>query len=352
MQLVRLGIGNDEVALMPKAIDWKSLKTLADAQGLSAVVLDGIDKCPSDITSTLPIELKLEWIGEVLQNYEQRYVQYMKAISGLAGFYNAHGIKMMILKGYACSIDWPRSDHRPCGDIDIWQFGKYKEADSLLYSEKGIKVDSSHHHHTVFVWDSFMVENHYDFINVHHHKSNAAFEKILKEKGKDDSHHIEVIGERVYLPSPNLHALFLLRHAMSEFAASGLNLRQLMDWAFFVKAHGKEVDWKWLVDILEKFGMKRLYDTFNAICVGNLGFDSHIFHNVQFDPELKEKVLNEILFPEMPNDKPSGLLPRILWKYKRWKANEWKHKIVYKESMCSAFCSGIWSHLLKPASIY
>lgn len=65
---------------------------------------------------------------------------------------------MMVLKGYACSLDWPKPVHRPCGDIDIWQFGKQKDADAALEAEKPVqvvqkgqefKVDSSHHHHTV-----------------------------------------------------------------------------------------------------------------------------------------------------------------------------------------------------------
>ena len=77
-------------------------------------------------TNTLPLQMKLEWIGEVLQNYEQRYSAYENAIGSLADFYNQHGFKMMVLKGYACSLDWPKPEHRPCGDIDIWQFGQQK----------------------------------------------------------------------------------------------------------------------------------------------------------------------------------------------------------------------------------
>ncbi len=351
LQLIRLGIGNDDDVTVPETIDWEALKKLAGAHGLSAVVYAGIEKCSSDFIQTLPRSLKLKWFGSVFHNYEQRYQRYVKAISSLAGFYNQHGYKMMVLKGYACSLDWPNPKHRPCGDIDIWQFGEYQEADAAISAENGIKIDSSHHHHTVFRWQGFMVENHYDFINVHHHKSNAEFEKLLKEQAKDDSHYVELNGERVYIPSPNLHALFLLRHAMSEFAATGINIRQLLDWAFFVKAHRDEVNWAWLEEILEEFRMKRLYDIFNAICVNNLGFANELFPKGQFDPNLKDKVLNEILCPSIPNEKPHALISRIFWKIRRWKANEWKHKLVYKDSMWSAFCSGLWNHLLKPASI-
>lgn len=79
------------------------MKDLAEEQGLTAVVLDGIEKLPDN--QRPPQVLLLEWIGEVLQNYESVYPSYIKAIGCLAGFYNNHGYKMMVLKGYACSLD-------------------------------------------------------------------------------------------------------------------------------------------------------------------------------------------------------------------------------------------------------
>lgn len=240
LALVRLGIGH-ESRVSSQEIDWPAIKALADTHGLSAIVLDGLNSLPFNSLNAygMPQMMRLGWIGEVLQNYEARYKQYEKAISSLAGFYNSHGYKMMVLKGYACSLDWPNPKHRPCGDIDIWQFGKQKEADALLESTefrdesvepvdtvKRIKIDNSHHHHTVFEWEGFSVENHYDFLNVHHHKSNVEMEGILKDLGMDDSHFVELKGDastgstKVYLPSANLHALFLLRHSMSNFAVT------------------------------------------------------------------------------------------------------------------------------------
>jgi hypothetical protein len=353
LALVRLGIGHGYSGF-PDDVDWPAIKALADQHGLSAVILDGIDKLNTNrtnLTNGLPLELKLEWIGEVLQEYEQRYELYCRTIAELAGWHNAQGLKMMVLKGYACALNWPRPEHRPCGDIDIWQFGQQKEADALMEKEKGIRIDSAHHHHTVYYWRDFMVENHYDFLNVHHHKSNVSLEAILKELGQDHSHSIEVLGEKVYLPSPNLHALFLLRHSMSNFASTRIQIRQLLDWAFFVKANHQDIDRIWLEDVLEKYGMKRLYDVFNAICVGDLGFDVKIFSKVQFDPQLKEKVLKEILYPEITKKTPKSILLRIPFKYRRWRANEWKHRLCFNDSMISAFWSGVKSHLLKPSSI-
>lgn len=351
IQLIRLGIGTSQVARISKEIDWPALKALADEQGLSAVILDALNSGGDDLTSTMPVQVKLEWIGEVLQNYEQRYKQYENTISSMACFYNQHGFKMMLLKGYACSLNWPKPEHRPCGDIDIWQFGQWKEADAALSKERGLKIDDSHEHHTVFYWYDFMVENHYDFIDVHHRKSSPQLEAIFKELGKDDSFSIEICGEKVYFPSPNLHALFLLRHAMEHFASTELTLRQLLDWAFFVKRHGKVVNWEWLLGIIEEFGMSPAFNIFNTICVGDLGFDASIFPQVLFNPFLKDRVLADILSPEFVGEEPKSLLPRVAFKYRRWKANGWKNELCFKESMWSAFCSGVWGHLLKPSSI-
>ena len=371
LQLVRLGIGTSKDVKIPNGIGWEQLKTLADEQGLTAVVLDGLERVQefngswtsqatessARVQDSHPLQMKLEWIGEVLQNYEQRYVQYEKAIGSLAGFYNQHGFKMMVLKGYACSLDWPKPNHRPTGDIDIWQFGKWKVADAALAKEKGIKIDSSHHHHTVFNWQGFSVENHYDFINVHHHKSHVALEKTLKELGQDDSYSVEIMdvstgsAPKVYLPSPNLHALFLLKHAALHFVGTELTFRQVLDWAFFVQKHGKEVDWNWLHGVLEEHGLMPFSQIMNAICVGDLGFKASQFPNNQHLPEVKERVVNEIFASVYQGDESKNFLTRQVNRFRRWKGNEWKHKLCYKESMWSAFWSGVWGHLLKPSSI-
>lgn len=348
IQLVRLGIGHCVDAPI-NVFDWNYIKSLAEQHGLSAIVVDGIERLPEN--QRPPKDLLLEWIGEVLQGYEYRYKEYCSTIAEMARFYNSHGYKMMVLKGYSCSLNWPNPAHRPCGDIDIWLFGKQKEADSTLTKEIGINVDTSEHHHTVFFWNGFMVENHYDFINVYHHKSHSKLERLYKELGKDDSFCTQLLGDILYLPSPNLHALFLLKHTMLHFVSGEINLRQLLDWALFVEKHTKEVDWVWLEKTLDEFGMIPLYRIFNAICVEDLGFNLSCFPNLVFDPFLKDKVLKDILGSKSKMVYPNWIVKRAIYRFRRWKASSWKHKLCYKESMWSAFWCGVWGHIIKPSSI-
>lgn len=349
LSLIRLGIGHYNSAI-PIDVDWLEIQSLAEKQGLYAIALDGIERLPQ--TSRPNQELLLEWIGEVLQGYEYRYEQYGKAISELAGFYNSRGYRMMVLKGYACSLDWPNPKHRPCGDIDIWQFGDYKKADEALRHAQGsgFIIDRSHHHHTVFNWGEFTVENHYDFVNVHARRSSAEMEKVFKDLGEDDSHSIELYGHKVYLPSPNLHALFLLKHNVSHFVGSNITLRQVLDWAFFVEKHTKEIDWNWLNGMIEKFHMKEFVNCLNAICVEELGFEASIFHGVQFNPVVKDRILSDILDPVFDTEEPTRLIPRTIYRYRRWRGNGWKHKLCFSESRWESFWTGLWAKILKPAS--
>ena len=354
LQLVRLGIGTSKDVKISNDINWAAMKTLADKQRLTAIVLDGLNVVHDSgllVHGSMSQMLRLQWIGEVMQNYEQRYTSYEKAISSLAGFYKQHGYKMMVLKGYACSLDWPNPKHRPCGDVDIWQFGEQKKADATLKKEKGVRIDNSHHHHTVFDWQGFMVENHYDIIDVHHRKSSAELERLLKQLAEDDTSMVKISGEDVYIPSANLHALFLIYHTMLHFTSTEMSIRQILDWAFFVNKHGKEVDWAWLLSVLKEYHLMDFFNILNAICVDDLGFDSYIFPEVRFNPQLKERIIKDTLCPEFSEQEPSGIIKRFFFRYRRWKSHEWKHNLCYDESMFSIFLSAVWSHLLKPKTI-
>lgn len=350
LSLVRLGIGHTS-DFAYKDIKWNEIENLAAEQGLTAVVLDGIERIPEGIRP--PQMVMLQWIGEVLQNYESIYVEYEKTIGKLAGFYNSHGLKMMVIKGYGLGLNYPTPKHRPCGDIDTWNFGKQKEADAILSKEKGIEIDNSHRHHTVFDWNGYMVENHYDILTVDANKTNMLLESILKECAMDDSNYVQIGGEKVFLPSANFNALYLLRHMLMHFVGTKMNIRQLIDWGFFWEKQGKVVDVKWLSDLLEKHHMMPFFNIINAICVEDIGFQASIFPSVQFLPYVKDCVLKEILQPEFDwlkaHDK--NVIKRVLFKYRRWKGGAWKRELCCGEGPIESFAWSVRSHLLKPASI-
>ncbi len=351
LELVRLGIGHATVSGI-EGVNWTSIFQISKKHGISAIVLDGINAIYSNGISKdcpdLPPNLKLHWISYVYNSYEKNYLRYASSIGRLANFYNTHGYRLMILKGYSLSLNYPRPDHRPCGDIDTWAFGDYRQVDEAISRELGIKIDKSHHHHTVYNWYGYGVENHYDFVNVHYGHKNAEMEEIFKDLAKDDSYSIEVNGNKVYLPSPNLNALFLLRHTMLHFASTSMTIRQLLDWGFFIKNWGAKVDWEWLSEVLKTYDMTEFFDIVNAICVQDLGFDASDYPYVSINVESKYRVLSDMIFPEFSQVEPEGQCAKLFYKLRRRRANTWKRSICYNDEGVKSFLNSLMSHIIKP----
>ena len=132
LQLIRLGIGHLSPGELKDRLelDWTAIEALAVKQGLSAIVLDGLDRLQPSAYD-MPAMMRKKWIGEVLHWYENRFELYRRAIAEMASFYSARGYRMMLLKGYACSLDWPKPKHRPTGDIDIWLFGQPRKLKAI-----------------------------------------------------------------------------------------------------------------------------------------------------------------------------------------------------------------------------
>lgn len=354
-----------QVALHPEREDRPSfvgaagedLYALAARQGVLALAWDGLQILEREglITAEqMPQRnLKLQWAYNVEQ-IEARYEKQRKTIAQLARFYTDHGIRMMLLKGYGLSLCYPKPKHRPCGDIDIWLYGEQQRADQLLCEKKGVKIRTDKHHHTIFHLNGILVENHYDFFNVYAHPSNREIERELQrllvlKTGKE----IEVEGIMCYLPSPNFNALFLLRHAAAHFAAEKIGLRQVADWALFVKHYHSQIDWPWLVQLAERQNMHRFLHCLCAIGIDFLGMDPAWVPIFDRDESLERRVLQDILTPEFSEKAERlGLIKSLYYKIRRWWANRWKHKIVYREGLIKTFLVQIWSHLLKPASLW
>ncbi len=349
--------------------DWQALYSLSCDQGVAAMVWDKLGRAIGE--GVLPADrqpsraLKIKW-ALTAESVEAKYARQKSVIGKLAGFFAGHGIGMMVIKGYGLSLDYPFPCHRPCSDIDIWLFEERRtpsgdtvrvsaqqRGDALLREHMRIDIDEDKHHHTVFCVDGVPVENHYDFMNVHAHRSNRAVEARLAELVQRKMYETEVDGAVVYLPPSDFHALFLLRHSASHFAAERIVLRHLLDWRYFVSKYGDDVDWQGLTEFAEKMNMHRFLHGMNSICIDCLGMPSDRIVLPESDGGYAGRMLDEILRPEFSETKPVGAGYLKSWSYmfRRWWANRWKHGIVYRESLAETFFVQIYSHLLKPKSL-
>lgn len=351
IELVKFGLEKSSGCKPPEKENWLKVLEGSLQHGVAAIVFDGIKRCyDENVVLSLDVDTKLEWICD-LQLQEQDYLQQKKLITELAAFYKHHGIRMMVLKGYGLSLNYPIPSHRPCTDLDIYLFGEQERGDKLISEELGIEIDDSHHHHSVFLYKGLTVENHYDFINVYSHLSNRKVENFLKKLAHDAVCTKMTDGTEVWLPSADFNALFVLKHMAAHFAGSAMNLRQVLDWGLFVEKHHDEVNWGDLIPFIKDLNMHHFLGAANYICYHYLGFDKSLFAFLE-DDSYGERVFLDLFNPENMKPKEKGVVRFIYSRYLKWWRNRWKHRIVYSEGLFITFWVQVFSHLMKPASLH
>lgn len=372
LALLKVLVGNGSPEDIGEDVDWQEVYELSCRMKLPAVVWGSIrsiyDSVPDarlGLSEARSVNTRAMWMRSVVKA-EARYRKQNDVLGELGAFYAAHGLGMMLLKGQGLSLHYPVPKYRTSSDIDCFLFyledndgskrlPAWKLGDMAIGDEKGIKIDNSVHHHSEFRYEGVLIENHYDFINVHSHKHNREIEARFKElaavRGRE-------ILPGVFLPSPNLEALFVIRHAAAHFAATELTFRQILDWVLLVKDSQSEIDWVSFWKDAEMMGMEKFVRVIVDIAERCLGFDRALFHlpsagGCLSDADcasLSDKVLQDVFSPGFA-EAPSGLYGSVVWRFRRWRANRWKHRMVYKDSLLSTFFHQVGAHMMKPGSL-
>lgn len=338
--LIRAGIVlNRDNSLLISDTNWNQVLNLAMEQNVVPQLLDGLEKLQnSQYIQKEEIRMPLIKAFALTQQVSVSYQQKLSSLHHLNAFYQQHGIRMMVLKGWALSLLYPVPEHRNCSDIDIYLFGDQRRADKLLKQQLGIKIDTSHHHHTVFNFEGASVENHYDFVNIYSHHSSAILDNELKRLS--DGQNEQVDG--IYLPPPTCHALFLLAHSAFEFASTNISLRQLIDWWLFTQKYSSEIDWDEVNRIAEIVGFSQflpcMNDAAQELMEGNIAMS-----------ELSRRIYDDIWDgPDRKLMVSARVSSNYSAKLKRWWMNRWKNKLVYNEGLANQFLTLMKSHFINP----
>lgn len=339
VQLIRISITGKSEPLNG-SINWTEMMHFSSSHGVLGVAFGAIEHLSEE--DRPHIDFIMDWMRQItyLESINKIHKDIIKEIST---FLQKNDIRMLLLKGYGLSLSWPKPDSRPVGDIDIYTFGKWAETDKVICDKLGIKSNTSHHKHSELLYKGKTIENHYEFLNIHAHRSTAEIEDILH---KELNAYPDKDIPNLYYPSARFNALYLLRHSGEHFASTCMKLRLVLDWAFFVQTN--TIDWQWLLKTLDRVGMKTYLAVLNAICIRHLGFSSTLFPNLPVDDALVERSLNDILHPEVEREKHSNLFREIFYRYRRWWKNGWKNQMVFKENRWQLLLTQMWSHILKP----
>ena len=345
-ELLSVALGNAKsVTFSSEKVNWKEVINISLKQGVLAVAFDAFTHLPKVYRPKGDIFFK--WLGCVIA-MESQYQRYCEAIKELAKVADELNIKMMVLKGLGCSLNYPKSNLRPCGDIDVFLMdsnGKYSRKQSrtfegYLCKENNIHVIYENGHHSQFVFKNFLVENHSTVLDTDAHKSSVRLNSLL-EKQASLCQQVLVDDTMIWMPSTIFNSIHLLRHMASDFASVRTTLRHVLDWSTFISKHN--VDWSYVYEVAYETNMHCFLNVLNGICVYYLGYPAEMFPVKERNEKLELRVLNEILncsdTVDMPHENLS-IIEKIKYgchKSRRMWRNRWKYNIVYDESLWESF---------------
>ena len=326
LNMVSQGVGN-KCATPSLSVNWNRFVSLAVCEGVGAIVCDGLQN----------IEMEGDAKYELMASYiqaESRYSQCVSALSALAKLCRKHSVKLLVLKGYGLSLNYPVPAHRPCGDIDVYMFGCGEFINQMMEDELGISVDRENPHHSSFVFGGFNVENHNTFLDVEDYRNHIADEQLFQELLAEGCTEISVGNEKCLVPSVKLNSVYVLRHMAHHFSVGKITLRHVLDWAMFVRANHDCIDWDFVWEYAGKSGCSRFLNCLNGICVGQLGFESEMFPVRERYGRLQRRMLEDILTPYKKNLPPVSRNFRVgVIKALRLLKGGWKYRMCCNDSV-------------------
>ena len=243
---------------------WMRLFKEAARQGLLAIAWDALEKLQAEhggLCRGMSRETKIRWALSI-KNIEEVHLRQREALKELAGIFAESGMRVMVLKGLGLAEMYPRPAHRECGDLDIYLFGDFEKGNEVM-RKMGIAVEYDGTKHSKFYYKGIPVENHKNFLNVTTTRVDKDLEReLMRILQEQKCGTLDLGGITVDVPPPDFQMIFLTRHAITHFLASGLVLRHLYDFGIFYSAHAQEVDLDRIEKIFKRESQHKLYRAF------------------------------------------------------------------------------------------
>lgn len=286
-ELLQIALGNqDSFSTVLSDKDWAKVYSESERQTVTGILLQGIDKLPSE---QRPLQaLLLQWIG-VGQMIEQRNNLMNSRCHELLEQLSSKGLQGSILKGQGIALLYNDDLRklRQSGDIDVYvDCGLEK---SLAFAEyvgqQDIDWDYKHLH--LNVWNDTKVEMHYRVEVLLNLRKNRQLQRWFKE------HQDAVLGSRfkvhggeIVTPTVEFNVFYILLHIYRHFLYEGIGLRQIVDYYMVLcKVHDSQLRVQKYAEAVHEFGMEKFAKGLMWVMQKALGMPKEW---MLWDPEKKE----------------------------------------------------------------
>lgn len=275
--------------------DWRIIYEESCAQAVTALVFESIrlldeDKKPDKELTELWEE---DSIYTVMQNSVKMY-----AHAELISLLENNGIKYSIIKGAAAAVNYPKPDVRHMGDIDVLVFRKDFERAKVVLSENGYTekvVYPQIGHEVEFNKNGVSIELHIQAPGVPEGKSGEKLYAVIQEI-PENTEVSEIGGVEFCKPCSFYNGIVLILHIISHLG-SGIGIRQICDWAMYVKNELNDGVWEnFLEPVLNENKILFFTKVLTKMCCKYLGLPiEECLWCVEADDEICDEFMRNIL---------------------------------------------------------
>lgn len=348
--LLRLALSNggEDVSIFEgmSAGEWSDVYELSVRHGVMAIAFDGMRRLPENLQADF--DNRIQW-GYNAEHAEQTYNRQKSVAESVCRVFAENGIRTMIMKGLSVADYYPVPSHRQFGDIDMYLMGDYDKGNAIVAS-KGIEVRYEFFVHSEFRIRGINFENHKTFVNARVNRTGAYVQAALEGLAKNIRPLESVKG--AYAPSAEFNALYLTRHATWHYAREGIKLRDVCDWAMFLRKEVSGMDTELVMRMLRESGLERYASIITGICRKYLGLDVTLPFGMEY-PELVERVKDDILSFDNPDKhKEIGFIRAFRDKIRNRIERKWCYDLVVPDSFYGNILYSIGNYMSKPAKIF
>lgn len=269
---------------------WSDLLDEMDKQAVSCIPGRIIDSLDLDSRQYTDYQTR---IGDNLRSF----YGILAAQSKVLDLFKTNDIPVVVLKGAAAAMYYPKADLRSMGDIDLIVLPEDFDRAHALLSRAGYREESNEkyqRHAKFFDTLDHEIELHRFFSSSQNATANQVVDSIVFDgiRGREWA---DVFGFKIPVLPPMANGIVLLEH-INHHLSSGLGLRQIIDWMMYVKTHLDDDLWNSSFrTAAESIGLGRLAEVVTAMCRKYLGLriDSNWYSSVE--NELCDELMAYIL---------------------------------------------------------
>ena len=254
--LLRRALFGKPFSFAEEDLGWAALFKEAKAQSVQLLLYDYLTAAER---AAIPPEIEELWRLNALQTLQRNVALVYEQERILQAFLDEY-IDCSVLKGSACAKNYPKPELRCAGDIDLLVAEENIESAQRLLEDRGYVVKSEK-----CPWHVAMYQGH-TTVELHFEPAGLPEGEVGKE--------LRLFFRTLPKLDVCQEAVALLLHKLNHIRNGGLGLRQLCDWALFVKEQIDADVWKVLEPQLRKFGLLRFAKVVTRLCVDYLGLDS------------------------------------------------------------------------------